>query len=59
MSEKGQPLPYPLDDCARCREVTAKLEASRQCIRDREREHLEACAELDEVTAKLADLEQP
>jgi hypothetical protein len=31
------------------------LVSARRCVQDREREHLEACAELDEVTAKLAD----
>ena len=25
MSEKGQPLPYPLDECAGCRDLTQQL----------------------------------
>ena len=42
----------------RVADLTAKLETSRNAIHTKEREHLEACAELDEVTAKLAVMTQ-
>jgi hypothetical protein len=34
MTEKGQPLPYPLDACAGCRDLTEQLAALRQELED-------------------------
>ena len=38
MTEKGQPLPYPLDDCAGCRDLEQQLAQATQQLAQAEEE---------------------
>ena len=38
MTEKGKPLPYPLDECAGCRDLTEQLAAATQQLAQAEEE---------------------
>mgnify|MGYP003394176820 CR=1 FL=1 len=59
-SSRGGAHEFELEGYGKTREsrfqLAHKLQQSRQAIRDREREHLEACAELDEVRAACDSL---
>ena len=53
MTEKGQPLPYPLDECAGCRDLTQQLAMAQMELRERAKDCTEHCEDFTRAQLQL------
>ena len=50
---KGQPLPYPLDECAGCRDLTQQLAQAQMELRERAKDCAEHCEDFTRAQLQL------
>jgi len=56
MTEKGKPLPYPLDECAGCRDLTEQLARSTHAYQLLAEAHEQQGQQLAQMTQERDDL---
>ena len=58
MTEKGKPLPYPLDECAGCRDLTQQLAMAQMELRERAKDCTEHCEDFTRAQLQLNTVKQ-